>query len=1004
VFSPILRVGSGANLGNITVTNEITGSTYGTLSLATAGAIVDSHAGNDLTVANLALTASSGIGAADAFETHVNTLAFRNRVGSAVNINNEGSLTIGALQSVTSSSNSGTSTTITTTGSLSVATDVTSAGTLTLTALDSAAAGDDLTINAGDTVESTSGAVVLNAGDNLTLGTSATVHAAAPVLINVDFGNADLGVGGTADLRNGTITGSSIIVSGAGDGDTFFGSGAAEQFFGLAGEDAFTGGGGNDTVTGGADADRVNFSGNRGDYLVELLPGGDIRVTDLRSGSPDGTDTVREVENFAFADGAFTSATVLNAPPALGGDDSITVPEGGTVVVTTADLTATDADNTAAQLVYSITGTSHGSVLLSGSPTTNFTQADLAANLVAFQHDCSELDGSFSVNLTDGTSTPQSATVTATVSPHVNDAPIATITNASYAAAKNVSLDLKNTGLSISDVDGGAGVETVTLSVGEGALHVTPGTSGAVVTNSDTASVTINGTVAQINSLLNTDGTSEVSYIDSSASPSPSTTLTLLVHDNGNTGGSDLSASDAATINISSSNQPPTDISGGPLTVNEDSASGTLVGTVTGIDPDSPILTYTLIDDAGGRFTIDNAGHVTVANGLLLDFEQSATHGIVVRATDEGGLFVDKAFAIAVNDLNPEVAIGGPGADTLYGGFADDTINGLGGDDVLVGGGGNDYITSGGGQDTALGEAGNDTVIGADGADYLNGGADDDLIVGNDGADTLLGDAGNDYLDGGTGDDLVMGGAGNDTVLGADGNDYVNGEGGDDLVFGGDGIDTLLGADGNDYLNGENGNDTIFGDGGNDTVIGGEGNDYLSGEAGDDNLVGGNGNDTLFAGSGSDYLQGDAGDDFFVFEQNFGASLIIDFETGTAAHHDIIQFKGGVFSDFPDVLAHAVQQATNVVITASTGDSLTLANVQIANLVVMHNSDRRIVSLCHGLNPHLRLQHGVGVIQHGIYRLGGISVFRGFLRQRGGPWPDRKPVRRDGAAPFLLPF
>ena len=107
----------------------------------------------------------------------------------------------------------------------------------------------------------------------------------------------------------------------------------------------------------------------------------------------------------------------------------------------------------------------------------------------------------------------------------------------------------------------------------------------------------------------------------------------------------------------------------------------------------------------------------------------------------------------------------------------------------------------------------------------------------------------------------------------------------------------------------------VFGDGGNDTVIGAEGNDYLSAGEGDDNLVGGNGDDTLFAGARSDYLQGDPGDDLFVFDGTFETSIIIDFEPGTVAHHDVIQFTGGVFADFADLMAHSVQSATNTIIT-----------------------------------------------------------------------------------------
>src|SRR5205085_12199875 len=79
----------------------------------------------------------------------------------------------------------------------------------------------------------------------------------------------------------------------------------------------------------------------------------------------------------------------------------------------------------------------------------------------------------------------------------VNDAPTATITPLTYSATEQVSLNLKNIGLSVTDPDGTS--ETVTLSVTEGTLTLTAGGSGAVVSNSGTASVTITGTIAQIN-------------------------------------------------------------------------------------------------------------------------------------------------------------------------------------------------------------------------------------------------------------------------------------------------------------------------------------------------------------------------------------------------------------------------------------------------------------------------------------------------------------------------
>ena len=151
-------------------------------------------------------------------------------------------------------------------------------------------------------------------------------------------------------------------------------------------------------------------------------------------------------------------------------------------------------------------------------------------------------------------STPRTDTINITA---VNDAPVATITPTSYSATEQTSLNLKNTGLSISDVDAGSSSMSVTLSVTEGALNVAAGTSGAVVSNSGTSSVTITGTVAQINALLSTNATSTVSYIDNTDAPGASATLTLNVNDNGNTGGGALQSSDTATINISAVNDAP---------------------------------------------------------------------------------------------------------------------------------------------------------------------------------------------------------------------------------------------------------------------------------------------------------------------------------------------------------------------------------------------------------------------------------------------------------------
>ena len=88
--------------------------------------------------------------------------------------------------------------------------------------------------------------------------------------------------------------------------------------------------------------------------------------------------------------------------------------------------------------------------------------------------------------------------------------------------------------------------------------------------------------------------------------------------------------------------------------MNENAADGTVVGQASGSDADSgDVLSYSLADDAGGRFAIDSAsGEITVADGSALDHEAAASHDITVRVTDSGGASYDETFTIAVGDVN----------------------------------------------------------------------------------------------------------------------------------------------------------------------------------------------------------------------------------------------------------------------------------------------------------------------------------------------------------------
>ncbi|WP_169544427.1 cadherin domain-containing protein [Sneathiella aquimaris] len=104
------------------------------------------------------------------------------------------------------------------------------------------------------------------------------------------------------------------------------------------------------------------------------------------------------------------------------------------------------------------------------------------------------------------------------------------------------------------------------------------------------------------------------------------------------------------TLNVSDINEAAHSVALDDSTVLENSAIGTVVGTVSAEDPEGGALTYSLSDDAGGRFTIDpNTGEIKVADAL--DFEDVSAYTVVVDVSD-GVNVTQETFTLNVGDLN----------------------------------------------------------------------------------------------------------------------------------------------------------------------------------------------------------------------------------------------------------------------------------------------------------------------------------------------------------------
>jgi hypothetical protein len=76
------------------------------------------------------------------------------------------------------------------------------------------------------------------------------------------------------------------------------------------------------------------------------------------------------------------------------------------------------------------------------------------------------------------------------------------------------------------------------------------------------------------------------------------------------------------------------------------------------------IVTFSLTDDADGRFQIDpDTGVVTVLDGSLLDYEDATSHDITVQASDGQGGTSSQTFTINLLNVNEAPSITSDGGE-----------------------------------------------------------------------------------------------------------------------------------------------------------------------------------------------------------------------------------------------------------------------------------------------------------------------------------------------------
>ncbi|WP_430451221.1 cadherin-like domain-containing protein [Rhodopirellula europaea] len=238
-----------------------------------------------------------------------------------------------------------------------------------------------------------------------------------------------------------------------------------------------TGSGGNsgsDLVYGDSETDPVDIV-----YTVNSVSNGDVTLSgsttttftqqDLddnlidfdHDGSEDPTAgftfTVATADDSETGSYALTVNAVADAP-VLDVNDGLTLDQGASETITSADLSFSDNDTNAADLDYTLTSLpSNGLLFLDGTEITtliSFTQEDIDNEDLSYTHDNSEnLSDSFGFSLTDGDTTPITGSFAITVE-NINNPPTVG-GDLTVAVSEGDQVTITTSDLSAADVDAG---------------------------------------------------------------------------------------------------------------------------------------------------------------------------------------------------------------------------------------------------------------------------------------------------------------------------------------------------------------------------------------------------------------------------------------------------------------------------------------------------------------------------------------------------------------------
>lgn len=627
-----------------------------------------------------------------------------------------------------------------------------------------------------------------------------------------------------------------------------------------------------DDDSGGGQNAQVDFTAtSSGTYYIDA---------NSADGNGTGTYTVR--------------LTLLYGAPVIASNAGSTALEGGTDIVTSAELSTTDPDSSASAIVYTLTSlATNGTLTRNGTAIAlngTFTQADINANLIAFTHNGSETtSGSFGFSVTDGTTSFTGRTFNFAVTP-VNDAPTATglqgdsVTTTEPAGGGStlpaVRIDAGGNA-TLADVDnlnfnggsirfaitaGGAAAQdqlsfdTAAVTIAGGSISV-GGTAVGTVSGGGAGAgdlvvaLNANATPARVQALIravqftNTGGDNPTAGVR---------TITTTLNDGGGTAnGGTSTLVVTSTVTVVAVDDAPTAVADSGTTT--EAATTVISPLANDTDPDGGTIGYALINGvavAVGASTMLASGATVTRNAdNTLTYNPNNAFNYLVSAATAAATGASNGSAI--DSFSYQLA---PGTSSTT---VSVTVNGI----------------DGAGSELR-GDAGNNTLTGTAASDYFN--------LSQGGNDSVGGGNGNDAFFFGaafTAADSVDGGAGANDQIGLQG-DYT---GANALTLGAStisNVEVIAALPGFSYsittvdANIPAGQNLIFY--GTNLAAGNNFTVNVSAET--------NGTVTIYGGLGTDTFTGGAGNDGFYFGPGrFGAG---DFVNGGAGTNDQLALDG----------------------------------------------------------------------------------------------------------------